>query len=277
MKCPDPRFLIVLLCLCNIPQLFADATITLRSTGESDATFYARKGIVRINVNDEKGGNEGYMVFNSNTKQLIMVDTKNRRKMDMSEDAMDRQMDAMKGYQSQMATMMEQQLKNLPESQRKMMLEQMKLSPMAPSVAPPAKKTPKPRIVKVGKGKSGKYDCIEYEAFQGNTKTAKACFASAKELKLSKTDYNAFKAMFAYMKTMQEKASAMAGPYGGGGDDDAGFTGDEAEGLPVFTKNLRSGEESFVTGVSNNKLSGNLFKVPNYPGLEMPSPLDMQR
>ncbi|MEE8343088.1 MAG: hypothetical protein V3R51_04735 [Gammaproteobacteria bacterium] len=276
MKCSRPQFLAVLLCLCNIPQLYADATITLRSTGESDATFYARNGMVRINIADQEGGYEGYMVFDSRTKQLTMVDTKNRRKMDMSEGAMDRQMNAMKGYQSQMATMMEQQMKNMPESQRQMIREQMKMSPMAPPVSPPAKKALKPRIVKVGKGKSGKYDCIEYEAFQGNTKTAEACFASAKELQLSKTDYNAFKAMFAYMKTMQEKASAMAGPYGGG-DDDAGFTGDEAEGLPVFMKNLRSGEESVVTGVSDNKLSDDLFKIPDYPDLEMPTPPGMQR
>ncbi len=276
MKCSGPRFLVVLLCLCNISHLYADATITLQSTGESDATFYARNGMVRIDITDQENGNEGYMVFDSNTKQLTMVDTKNRRKMDMSEGAMDRQMDAMKGYQSQVAAMLEQQLKNLPESQRQMIREQMKMSPMASPVPPPTKKTPKTRIVKVGKGKSGNYDCIKYEAFQGNTKTAKACFASAKELKLSKTDYDAFKAMFGYMKTMQEKASAMAGPYGAG-DDDAGFTGDEAEGLPVFTKNLRSGEKSFVTGVSNNKLSGDLFKVPDYPGLEMPAPPGMQR
>ena len=181
MKCSRPQFLVVLLCLCNTPQLYADATITLRSTGESDATFYARNGMVRIDINDEESGSEGYMVFDSNTKQMTMVDTKNRRKMDMSEGAMDQRMDTMKDYQSQMAAMMEQQMKNMPESQRQMILEQMKMSPMAQPVSPPIKKTPEPRIVKVGKGKSGNYDCIKYEAFQGNTKTAKACFASAKE------------------------------------------------------------------------------------------------
>lgn len=151
-----------------------------------------------------------------------------------------------------------------------MIREQMKMNSPPPATAA-VKKADKPRIVKVGKGKSKQYDCVQYDAFQGDRKTAEACFSDAKELELSNADYAAFKAMFRHMRKLQEKTQAMAGAFGGG-DEQADFMGDEVDGLPVATKNLRTGKESFVTSVSDKPLSDGLFTLPDYPEMQMPTP-----
>jgi hypothetical protein len=150
----------------------------------------------------------------------------------------------------------------------------MKMHSPAPQASAPASDTAKPRIVKTGKGKAGNYDCVKYDAFEGKTKVAEACFASAGELDMSKEDYDAIKAMFGQRRKMQEKASAMAGEYGGD-DHEPGFIGDEVDGLPVATMNIKSGEETVVANVSNGKLAKDLFKIPDYPMMEMPGAPEM--
>ncbi len=231
MKFSITPLFVLLITLFEVPLLYADATISIRAKGQPDAKFYTKNGFVRVDISDIQHNRKNRMFFSSHTNELIMVDDKNRRRIDMSE---------------QIAT-----------------------GSTGPQILSPSSNGQKPHIVKVGKGKIGKYHCVKYDAYEGKGKIAEACFANPGALDFSKEDYNSLKVVFRHMHKMSQNAGVMSAGLGVG-NQDLGFMGDEVGGVPIATKNLNSGKETLVIDASNDKLAKELFDIPDYPAMQMP-------
>ncbi len=100
---------------------------------------------------------------------------------------------------------MQEQLKNLPPEQRKM-VEQMMKGKMPQAAANAA---PKTVYTAKGSGSVNGFSCTKYEGVEGTQKVADICAASASQIKLSPADFQVFQKMKDFVSNLTSAMSSM--------------------------------------------------------------------
>jgi hypothetical protein len=235
--------------LLGASAALADATVTM-----NDGTLVqVRNGMARM----APGGDSTYMQYDVKRSLLIHVDPEQGTYMEIDEQTMKQQAEAVKSMRKEMAPQMEAmraQMQNMPEAQRRMIEQRMgaMMGDMGGESAP----KPDVKAVKKGSRKLQGFKCNDYQLLEGKTPVADACVAEKAGAGMSKDDFATLAAMMKFMRSMAAQAQEIAGSMVGGIDPlDMGVV----EGFPVEVKDHRSGETYGVASVSNDTLSNSPF------------------
>ena len=201
--------------------VMADSTLTMNDS----TVVQIRNGMARMDPADDST----YMVYDTARNILIHVDPGEGTYMELDENVMQQQAEAMGAMREEIAAQMEAmraELQHLPEDQRRMMEQSMGAM-----------------IDAAGN---------DYQVIEGKTPVADVCIAEKAGAGMSGDDFATLSAMMAFMRSMAQQASEMAGPMAGGFDSSMMA---DIEGFPVEIKDTRSGEQYGVASVVNGKLS----------------------
>jgi Domain of unknown function (DUF4412) len=100
---------------------------------------------------------------------------------------------------------MQEQMKNLPPEQRKM-VEQMMKGKMPQAAANAA---PKTVYTAKGGGSVSGFSCTKYEGMEGNQKVADVCAASASQIRLAPGDFQVFQKMKDFVASLTSAMSSL--------------------------------------------------------------------
>ena len=225
--------------------VMADSTLTMNDS----TVVQIRNGMARMDPADDST----YMVYDTARNILIHVDPGEGTYMELDENVMQQQAEAMGAMREEIAAQMEAmraELQHLPEDQRRMMEQSMG----AMIDAAGAQSAPKPDVKTVKKGSRNVngFKCNDYQLVEDKTAVADVCIAEKAGAGMSGDDFATLSAMMAFMRSMAQQASEMAGPMAGGFDSSMMA---DIEGFPVEIKDTRSGEQYGVASVVNGKLS----------------------
>ena len=235
--------------LSGAPVL-ADSTVTL----DDDTVVQIRNGMVRM----IPAGEASYMVYDAGRNLLIHVDPAEGSYMEMDEQFMQRQAEALGAMREQMAAQMEamrSQMQNLPEDQRRMM-EQSMGAMVGGQAGDQAADKPELKTVKKGSRTVKGFKCNDYQVLEDKTPVADLCVAEKAGAGMSADDFATLSAMMAFLRSMAEQASEMVGSMADGFD--AAMLSD-VDGFPVEVKDHSSNEHYGVASVSNGPLGDALF------------------
>ena len=230
--------------LCATPVM-ADSTLTMNDS----TVVQIRNGMARM----DPAGDSTYMLYDSARNILIHVDPGEGIYMELDDQVMQRQAEAMGAMREQMAAQIESmraQLQNMPEAQRQMIEQRM--GAMMGGGAAQSASQPDVKAVKQGSRKVNGFKCNDYQLSEGKTPVADVCIAETAGAGMSKDDFATLSAMMTFMRSMAQQASEMAGPMAGGFDSSMMA---DIEGFPIEMKDHRSGEQYGVASVANGKLS----------------------
>jgi len=190
------------------------------------------------------GDTNGYALFEAGKDTFVIVDHNEKTYMEVSETFAE-------DVASAVAEQMEQMLASVPPEQRAMMEQSMKgMMPGGGAMPEP----PKVTMNKTGKkDKVAGFSCAEVEiAFDGRKAHEVSCVATPGELGIKAKD---FESMAAAMKSM----SSMAGR-----EDDTDSEMDFAGmgGIPIRTRNARSGDVDELVSLSKDNIDKKLLDVP---------------
>lgn len=232
--------------LVSTVPVMADSTLTMNDS----TVVQIRSGMARMDPADDST----YMVYDTARNILIHVDPGEGTYMELDENVMQQQAEAMGAMREEIAAQMEAmraELQHLPEDQRRMMEQSMGAMIDAAGDGQPAAK-PDIKTVKKGSREVNGFKCNDYQVIEGKTPVADVCIAEKAGAGMSGDDFATLSAMMAFMRSMAQQASEMAGPMAGGFDSSMMA---DIEGFPVEIKDTRSGEQYGVASVANGKLS----------------------
>ena len=231
--------------LASAVPVMADSTVTM----QDGTVVQIRNGMARMNP----AGDSSYMQYDAGRNVLLHVDPGEGTYLELNEQTMQQQAEAMGAMREQMAAQMESmraQLQNMPEAQRQM-IEQRMGAMMGPGAAQSAPK-PDVKAVKQGSRTVNGFKCNDYQLSEGKKPVADVCIAETAGAGMSKDDFATLSAMMTFMRSMAQQASEMAGPMAGGFDPTVMA---DVEGFPVEVKDHRSGEQYGVASAANDALS----------------------
>ncbi len=228
---------------------YADTSLTFTNNKDNVA--------MKMQIADNKmratsvGDNSSYMIYDAANTTFTMVDSEDKTYFVMDKKAIE----SLSDVSAMMDRMLEQQLAEMPESQRAMMrgmMEQMIKSQMP-------KEMPKPEYSLTGKTKS--YNGFDCQIVKKKLKRKKSEFCV--------TDYSAIgmsKDEYAVIESFQGVISHMAQQFGADKSMDFSELGDF---IPVNYN--QAGEQGTLSEVNHDNLDPSLFVVPaNYRRQEMP-------
>jgi hypothetical protein len=230
----------------------ADTTLSFNDGRQADPTsFLIKDGQVLMQGKSPQGGEFG-SIYDSKKNHFLIVDYGRQNYYVMDKTLLNKQIKLMEDMRAQMKQGMEAQLQQLPPEQKKMMQQRMDAM-LNPPKPPPMK------ITKTGKAENiNGINCTQFDVHRGEEKIREVCVAKTSALKISETDYNTLRDMFAYMKEMAETLAKQS-PMG---SDDGAMMAD-MDGIPVEMRDLRQGFVSRLEGVSNDNINPSLFQIPS--------------
>jgi hypothetical protein len=244
----------------------ADSTLKFSTgTGTEPNTVMVSQGKVRMESMTPHG--KSVMIFDDSQKHFISLNDQEKKYMLMDQNSIKEQVKMMQKMKKQWQAKMQKQMEEMSPEQRQQMEQQMAKMGMGPSQSkqPPA---PKFTITKTDRTENiNGVSCTVYESFRGSERMGEACIASLEALKLSKTDYQTLKGMFAFQRNMQ-KQLATASERPTARNDMGRF--DNVEGLAVKVTDNRGGIMT-LAGISHEALAKELFKIP--AGFEKVDPM----
>jgi hypothetical protein len=226
--------------------VMADSTLTMNDS----TVVQIRNGMARM----DPAGDSTYMLYDAGRNMLIDVDPGEGTYMELDDQFMQRQAEAMGSMREEMAAQMEamrSQLQNMPEEQRRMMEQRMDAMMGAAGDDQTAAR-PDIKTVKKGSREVNGFKCNDYQLLEGKNPVADVCIAEKAGAGMSGDDFATLSAMMTFMRSMARQASEMAGPAAGGFDPSVMA---DVEGFPIEMKDHRSGEQYGVASVANDKLS----------------------
>jgi hypothetical protein len=245
------------LCGATVMSAHADSTLKFSTgAGAEPNTVMVSQGKVRMESVAPQG--KSVVIFNDHQKHFISVNEQQKKYMLMDQNSIKEQVKMMKEMKKQWQTRMQEQMKKMSPEQRQQMEQQMAKMGTGPSQPgqPPA---PKFTVKKTNKTENvSGVRCTVYESFRGSERLGDACIASPEALKLSKTDYQTLKGMFAFQRNMQ-KQFAMASGRPTAKNDMGMF--DNIEGLAVKVTD-NQGHVMTLASISHEPLAQALFKIP---------------
>jgi hypothetical protein len=139
---------------------------------------------------------------------------------------------------------MQEQMKNLPPEQRKMMEDMMKGRGGMPGMPGAGAPAAPPTYKHVGADRVGQWSCAKYEGYRGAEKVSEICAVDPKAVDLTPADFAAVKQLSEFMATLIPQAAEQMAVNGTMAEH--GFNGlpirrvSLTNGQPVFTSELES-------------------------------------
>jgi Domain of unknown function (DUF4412) len=237
----------------------ADSTLkfsTDTGAGAEPNTVMVSQGKVRMESMTPQG--KSVMIFNDSQKHFISLNDQEKKYMVMDQSSIKEQVRMMQEMKKQWQAKMQEQMKQMSPEQRQQMEQQMAKMGMGASQPnqPPA---PKFTVTKTNRTENiSGVRCTVYDSFRGSERMGEACIANPEALKLSKTDYQTLKGMFAFQRNMQKQfATASGHPTA---QNEMGMF-DNVEGLVVKVTDNRGGIMT-LGSISHDALAQELFKIP---------------
>ncbi|MEM7548341.1 MAG: hypothetical protein AAF363_01605 [Bacteroidota bacterium] len=202
-----------------------------------------------------KDGSNSF-IFDARNETFMTVDDKKKEYIVMTKS----DLNVAKEQFKQMATLMQTQLQNLPEAQRKAMEKQF-------SAFLGDGEMPEVTYKKTGNSKVKSWSTDKYDVFEDGNKTAEVELSSFETLGISKSDFQAMEKLADFITENLSEFTSMVKT--GGGSSFLGF-GDEnspifQSGIPVKVVNFSSGSpdtETIVTTVDKKNVDSSVFEVP---------------
>ena len=171
-------------------------------------------------------------IFNSELREMVLVDHKEKSYMVMNEASMRQLAGQVNSAMSEMQSQMEQMLKDVPAGQRAEIEAMMKRQ--MPAVQQPAAR-PRDELKKTGEraSKSG-YPCVKYEVWNGGRKIREVWVTDWSNIEGGEEAASVFEDMAGFFREMIE---AMPGTGQGGSDSDGNIFDimDKVDGFPVVS------------------------------------------
>jgi hypothetical protein len=236
------------------PAAQADATLTMQDVGgKMDSVIEVKDHMVRIST----PGQPDYMLFDTKRDVAIHVSSVNRQYMEIDRAALAEMAESVTRMQKQMAPQMakmREQLKNMPPEQRAMIEQQMggRVDLGAMEAKPVAEVT----TVKRGSDKIAGFKCQRYDVMNDAQRVADVCVATSADAGMSKADFSTVSTATKFMRDMaagaQKMSAGMGAPQMSMGD---------VEGVPVATRDLRTGREFRLVNVADDALDDARFNA----------------
>jgi hypothetical protein len=201
---------------------------------------------VRAEVRDQ--GQQMAVIYDSGAQVMRLLDLRNRTYKEMTQ----KDMQQIGGALAQV----QEQLKNLPPEQRKMMEEMMKGRGGMPGMpgAAPARITYK----RTGSSKVGQWACTTYDGFRGSEKVAEICAAES-GFDLTPADFQVVQQLAQFMTSIAPQQMEQIATYGT--VDSQGFAG-----FPVRRVMFRNGKPestSELAQLSREAIPASTFAIPD--------------
>ncbi len=228
--------MVLTICLTMMmSSVFADTSLTYVNNGQANM-MQIKNGILRSTDGVD------YMLYNSKTHTMTVVDHNNKSYSRIDENTMKQMGSAL----SEMQQQIQEQLKNLPPEQQEQMRQMMgggmgELQPLR------SQKTSKT-------AKSGEWSCNMVDVFKGDEKISQVCVADYESLNVSENDYLVMKDFMGFITSIAEKI-----PMGKHASFPSSDLGDGM--LPVIVEGSHQASMR-LEKVSNDSLDAALFTVP---------------
>ena len=218
----------------------------------------------KIKFVDGKAEKEGsnYMVFDGDSKSMIMVNTAKKAYVKIDRDVMQRVSKQMDEQIKLARSQMESRLAQVPEAQRDQMRAMMEKQFKQFDQPSPAKKSSEVKQTKQKK-KIGDYPCELYEHWEGGHKRSEIWVTAFERVGIKDQAFNAFKAMGTIFEEMTQGAGnnpftqSMQSPF-------EPFK--EIEGFPVLIRRFGDGgklvEETSFKSLESKDLDDTIYLPP---------------
>jgi hypothetical protein len=251
------KFISTFLTLCILfSAVSLQAGIVIKSTEKSKkmnmdmtTTMYVEKDRLRMEMS---GTGENQIIIFRGDKNLFWVVNKDKKSYaEMTQDDMKK----LKAKMEEMQKMMEEQMKNLPPEQRKMM-EQMMPGSMAKA------KVVKSEYKKKASGqKVGKWICDQYDVFKDGKKSSEMWTTSWDQIGISREDVAGLKKMGEFFEVISEDIVDFMKVGSEEWEKEHGMTG-----IPVKWIDYVDGQpesQGEMKEVVKKNLDGSLFELPS--------------
>ena len=240
----------------------------VKSPGQAKEDRMNTLWIDKDRVRAQTGGN-GF-IFRSDKQVLYVLQEKEGKYMEMTREDIQKMGKVISDAMAQM----QEQFKDLPPEQRKMM-EQMMAGKMP---AGGDQKKPEPRTYKkTGKSETiNSYPCTSYDGVRGEKRDQELWITGWKQIELTAADFKPLADMAAFMKDMMgPMAKRLESGFVQNYSD--GEKGDGLPGIPVRTINFSERGDTIteLKKVSHQAIPADKFEVP--PGLKKESMESMSR
>lgn len=198
-------------------------------------------------VDVDTGEPENSMIFQADAELIYMVDHDSREYTRMDKQTMSKLGDRMNEAMRQM----DEQLKQMPEAQRKIMEDMMKKN-MPQSQGDLAVEV---KLI----GEEGGYQ--KYEMWIGGEKRSEVWATSPEEVGIPANSLEVFRKMSAFYEELMEVLASNPFFESMGTNPFPGFA--KMEGFPVRTRDLESGSETHMSEASMTEFPDGFFEPPN--------------
>lgn len=250
----------------------ADVTLefTIKETGSSAPV--EQRALVKDNkvfIEAVGGSPDADMLFDAAKKEVVIISHRDKTLMELDEQKMEAIARQTAGMMDQLKSQMAEQLKNLPEDQRKQMEEM--LGANMPGLMDQGQKKPVEReLVTLDQTDTiNGFDCRRYRVLEDGQPVAESCVAAREELDLSDSDYQTLRTMQDFARQLADRMQAMMGKQGAAMP---GMAGASFDGVPVVVNDLSGqGSEVRLKSVQHDALDASRFQVPEgYRPVQMP-------
>jgi hypothetical protein len=215
---------------------------------------------------------EGEMIYRGDRREMVVVNHDDKTYFVLDEAGLRRLADQVGGAMAQI----QEALKNVPESQRKMVEEMMKKR--MPQAAAVAKKVIEVRNTGERADQAG-YPCVKYEILSDGSVSSELWVTGWDHVQGGEEAAAVFKDMAGFFHEMMEAFQSASGPMGGFISDLGNATFEhmrQIDGFPVVTRQLDGGKlesESTLRSAERRSLEPGDFEPPaGYKRRDMSAP-----
>ena len=202
---------------------------------------------------------DGRIIMNTHKNVMLMINDPQKKYMEMDDRTIEQSSSMMEQMQAQMV----EQLKSLPEAQRKAIEQRMGLDQSKPA-------EPKMEVKKTGKKrKVSGIECEDHNVLADGKVTILACVATPKAAGISDADYATMKKMFKFSKSMAKKSGNMGGGLAANIPN--------LNGIPMEVNDLQSGQSMTISSIESADLdSKNFAPDPSYQRFDLLQQMQQQ-
>lgn len=218
------------------------------ANGKETMTFMVKGPMVRFEARG-LARDRRYGLFDSTRGVMILVDDARKEIIEIEPETIRQQRQQMQAQMAPMMKQLQEQLKNMPPEQRRMIEKQMGAMMQPPGAGPKATYTTKP----VGSANVQGIPCQRLSVLRNGKPEQEICLATRADAKVPSADYGTMRKMFETMRTMASDMAAVSMPMA-----------DDLDGVPLEMKNGADGRVQTLKSLSTAPLPGDAFALPPY-------------
>jgi len=257
MNKTHPHFLVLFIFISQflVSNVYAEATMHFKNNAnQNNNIIYIKDGKIRFS--DSADHSNEYSIFDSNSNKLMHISPNQKSYIEIDQNTMNQQMNAVKQRMDMMMAQMQEQMKNMPPEQRQMMENMMsqKMNGQMPGM-PQA-----PQRVQVQTGKTdiiAGVKCAIIEIQINKIIQEELCIANENQFAINSTDKQTIKKMIVFFKQLSKKSGSMMG---------ANSMADQYDGVPIRTREYNNAggliTESTLNSINTKPVSSDIVSVP---------------